>query len=105
MKLVRTYPLLTSGHKVKGQKPLVQLDMGIFKNGSHSYRKRLAASVALVKPRSVAFALKLGDLLRFATVRTNRAIRPAKFFKVLSGGFFLGENWLGEVCVHGPELL
>jgi hypothetical protein len=102
MKLVRTYPLFAGGHKVKGQKPFVQFDMGIFKDCSYGHSERLAAAITLIEAGTVAFAFKFFDFLRFAAMRAYRAIRPAQFFKMLPGGCFIGENW---VSGHGSELL
>ncbi len=101
MKLMRTYPLLAGGHKAKGVKPFVQFDMGILKDCAYGHSERLAATIALIKAGPMAFAFKFFDLLRFAAMRAYRAIRPAQFFKVLSGGGFIGENWVGEVYAHG----
>jgi hypothetical protein len=101
MKLMAANALLTRSHKVKGQKPFMQFDMGAFKQGFNRYRKMLATGIALVKTGAVAFACKFGDLLSLATTRTKRTIRPAKFLKVLSGLVFVGENWVCEVCAHG----
>jgi len=105
MKLVGADTFLACGHEMKSQKPFIQLDMGILKKRSHSYRKMLAATVALVKTWAMAFASKSGDFFRTAAMRANRAIRPAQFFKVLSGGFFIGKNWVHKDCVHGSQLL
>jgi hypothetical protein len=105
MKLVGAYPLFTPGHKMKSQKPFMQLDMGIFTDCPHSHGERLATAVALIKTWAMALALKLGDLFGFAAMRANRAIRPAKFFEVLSGFVFIGENGVCEVCTHGLNSL
>ena len=101
MKLVRANAFLARGHKMESQKPFMQGKVGAFKQSSNRNRKMLAAAVTLMKTWAMTLALKFFDLLSLAAMRAKSAVRPAKFFKVLSGLIFIGENWVCEVCAHG----
>lgn len=71
-KLARTDAVLGIGNQPQGDKPLVQLDGGVLKDGPYFHRELLPATTAL--PRRAL--LHETNLARF-TVRARHPVRPA----------------------------
>src|ERR1700736_7019729 len=78
--------------------------MGAFIDGADRRRERLLTLLALVKARPRALAAQFGCSVNAAAMRANRTIRPSEPLKMSPSGFFIVEDWIGEVYGHDAPL-
>src|SRR5262249_19690945 len=75
-------------------------------NCAHLHRERFAALVALVRANAGALAAHLGNALKAAAVRANRAFRPHPGFNPgVSGGFVVEAFGVDDGLAHDPDSL
>src|ERR1700730_4538166 len=78
--------------------------MGAFIDGADRRRERLLTLLALVKARPRALAAQFGCSVNAAAMRANRTIRAWDTLKMSPSGFFIVEDWIGEVYGHDAPL-
>jgi hypothetical protein len=76
--------LLAGAHKVRGEQPLVERNLGAFEHSANGDGILLAASVALDEAGAVGLAFKALLIVARTTVRANRAVRPMQGFEILA---------------------
>jgi len=94
---------LRSHHQMRSGKPLVQRYLAALVQRADRDGEGLAAGVALVKARTVGFALHLGRFGHNATMRADWAFRPKPRFKPHTGLVVIVENGVRKVA-HGYSL-
>lgn len=82
---MRANRLLARANQVHGEKPLVQRNFAIGKDGADDNGELLAAVLALPQAWARALALQFVVLADNGAVRADHAIRPAQRFKVFAG--------------------
>ena len=102
MHLVSRDALFGSGHKKQRGQPFREWHLRALENGFDRDRELLTALTALVKARTVGFALERGHVIASsAAMGANRALRPNPSLKPFAGFRFVSEDRILEVR-HGP---
>lgn len=70
----------------------MQRHLATFKESANGHGELFAAVSAEVQARAVAFTLERAVMFYAATMRADRAIKPADRFKKLAGCVFVGKT-------------
>ena len=97
---MRAHALLAGAHEVRGKKPLAHWNVRTFVNRSNRGRKLFHAFTAAIESMAGSFANDRIGRIDYATVRANRAVRPADSFEMLPGSGFVIEDWIGKIDRH-----